>query len=130
MDWGGGPMDPRHNSFIYHFFSSMFKKLRPLCKFLFFGLFSFILGYFSWNVLCWGKEGVGIHLTHPPPPRLPPTIAVYGCGFWKTKKFQIFFDLTYGYYKIILCQSILRDKISFFRFATSFQFDDNCNVSK
>ena len=65
-----------------------------------------------------------------------------------------FFDLTYGCYNIIQCQSFLRDtyevstcaiwkenikkklkieifnKISFFRFVTSFQFDDNCNVSK
>ena len=30
---GGAPMDPRCNSFVDYFFSSMFKKLRPPCNF-------------------------------------------------------------------------------------------------
>ena len=40
-DWekssaSGRSMDPRRNSFVDYFFSSMFQKLRPPCKFFFF----------------------------------------------------------------------------------------------
>ena len=79
----GGPMDPKRNSFVDYFCSSMFKKLRSPCKFFF---------LFPKMSSVGQKRGLG-SIGYP-----------HSCLRWffeDQKTSNNFFDLTYGCYNII-----------------------------
>ena len=87
--WGRGPMDPRHNFFVDYFFSSMFKKLRPSCKFFFLTIVHSVLVIFPKMSSVGEKRGLE-SIGHPPPSHSCPRLQ----SFEDQKISNNFFDLT------------------------------------